>query len=39
MVSVGDTVFIRSERDDQIAQIFGGVADTDESAMAQAAGQ
>ncbi|HEX4425779.1 MAG TPA: L,D-transpeptidase [Terriglobales bacterium] len=39
MVSVGDTVSIRSERDEQIAQIFGGVADTDDSAMAQAAGQ
>jgi lipoprotein-anchoring transpeptidase ErfK/SrfK len=39
MVSVGDTVSIRSERDEQIAQIFGGVADTDESAMAEANGQ
>jgi lipoprotein-anchoring transpeptidase ErfK/SrfK len=39
MVSVGDTVSIRSERDEQIAEIFGGVADTDESAMAEAAGQ
>ncbi len=35
MVSVGDTVSIRSERDEQIAQIFGGVADTDTSAVAQ----
>lgn len=35
MVSVGDTVSIRSERDQQIAQIFGGVADTDTSAVAQ----
>lgn len=39
MVRVGDTVSIRSERDEQIAQIFGGVADTDESAMAEANGQ
>jgi lipoprotein-anchoring transpeptidase ErfK/SrfK len=39
MVSVGDTVSIRNERDEQIAQIFGGVADTDESAMADANGQ
>jgi lipoprotein-anchoring transpeptidase ErfK/SrfK len=39
MVSVGDTVSIRSERDEQIAQIFGGVADTDTSAVAQAQGQ
>jgi lipoprotein-anchoring transpeptidase ErfK/SrfK len=36
MVSVGDTVSIRNERDKQIAQIFGGVADTDASAVAQA---
>ncbi len=36
MVSVGDTVSIRSERDEQIAQIFGGVADTDASAVANA---
>jgi len=35
MVSVGDAVSIRSERDEQIAQIFGGVADTDTSAVAQ----
>jgi L,D-transpeptidase ErfK/SrfK len=35
MVSVGDTVSIRNERDEQIAQIFGGVADTDTSAVAQ----
>ncbi len=35
MVSVGDTVSIRSERDEKIAQIFGGVADTDVSAVAQ----
>jgi lipoprotein-anchoring transpeptidase ErfK/SrfK len=39
MVSVGDTVSIRNERDEQIAQIFGGVADTDALAMAQAQGQ
>jgi len=39
MVSVGDTVSIHNERDEQIAQIFGGVADTDESAMAEANGQ
>lgn len=36
MVSVGDTVSIRSERDEQIAQIFGGLADTDNSALALA---
>jgi lipoprotein-anchoring transpeptidase ErfK/SrfK len=36
MVSVGDTVSIRSERDEQIAQIFGGVADTDASSVAEA---
>ncbi len=34
MVSIGDTVSIRNERDEQIAQIFGGVADTDTSAVA-----
>jgi lipoprotein-anchoring transpeptidase ErfK/SrfK len=34
MVNVGDTVSIRSERDGQIAEIFGGVADTDTSAVA-----
>jgi lipoprotein-anchoring transpeptidase ErfK/SrfK len=39
MVRVGDTVSIRSERDEQIAQIFGGVADTDEAAMAETNGQ
>jgi lipoprotein-anchoring transpeptidase ErfK/SrfK len=36
MVRVGDTVSIRSERDEQIAQIFGGLADTDNSALALA---
>jgi lipoprotein-anchoring transpeptidase ErfK/SrfK len=36
MVGVGDTVSIRSERDPQIAQIFGGLADTDASPVAQA---
>ena len=36
MVSVGDTVSIRGERDEQIAGIFGGGADTEESALAQA---
>ena len=36
MVEVGDTVSIRSERDPQIAQVFGGLADTDASAVAQA---
>jgi hypothetical protein len=36
MVDVGDTVSIRSERDPQIAQVFGGLADTDASAVAQA---
>jgi lipoprotein-anchoring transpeptidase ErfK/SrfK len=35
MVSVGDTVSIRSERDEQIATIFGGVADTEASTVAQ----
>jgi lipoprotein-anchoring transpeptidase ErfK/SrfK len=36
MVDVGDTVSIRSERDPQIAQVFGGSADSDASAVAQA---
>ncbi|HTF42524.1 MAG TPA: L,D-transpeptidase [Terriglobales bacterium] len=36
MVGVGDTVSIRGERDPQSAQIFGGLADTDASAVAQA---
>jgi lipoprotein-anchoring transpeptidase ErfK/SrfK len=36
MVGVGDTVSIRSERDPQIAQIFGGFDDGDASAVAQA---
>jgi lipoprotein-anchoring transpeptidase ErfK/SrfK len=36
MVGVGDTVSIRSERDPETAQIFGGLADTDASAVAQA---
>jgi lipoprotein-anchoring transpeptidase ErfK/SrfK len=35
IVSVGDTVSIRNERDEQIAQIFGGVADTDRSTVAE----
>jgi lipoprotein-anchoring transpeptidase ErfK/SrfK len=35
MVRVGDTVSIRSERDEQIAQIFGGVPNNDTSALAQ----
>ena len=36
MVRAGDTVSIRSERDEQIAQVFGGVPDTESSALAQA---
>ncbi len=36
MVSVGDTVEIRGERDVQIAQIFGGEAETTATAVAQA---
>jgi len=36
MVSVGDTVSIRSERDERIAGDFGGVADTENSGFAQA---
>jgi lipoprotein-anchoring transpeptidase ErfK/SrfK len=36
MVGVGDTVSIRSVRDEQIARIFGGLDDTDASAVAQA---
>jgi lipoprotein-anchoring transpeptidase ErfK/SrfK len=35
MVGVGDTVSIRSERDPETAQIFGGLADSDASAVAQ----
>jgi lipoprotein-anchoring transpeptidase ErfK/SrfK len=35
IISVGDTVSIRNERDQQMAQIFGGEADTDGSAVAQ----
>jgi lipoprotein-anchoring transpeptidase ErfK/SrfK len=35
IVSVGDTVSIHSERDEQIAQIFGGVPNNDNSALAQ----
>ena len=35
MVSVGDTVEIRGERDEQIAQIFGGVAQTSVLAVAE----
>lgn len=35
MVSVGDTVEIRGERDAQIAQIFGGEADSSAFAQAQ----
>ncbi|MBZ5720253.1 MAG: L,D-transpeptidase [Acidobacteriia bacterium] len=36
MVNVGDTVEIRGERDQQLAQIFGGEADTTAKSMAQA---
>jgi len=36
MVSVGDTVEIRGERDEQVAQIFGGVAQTSVAATADA---
>jgi lipoprotein-anchoring transpeptidase ErfK/SrfK len=36
MVRTGDVVEIRAKRDEQIAQIFGGFAATDASAMAQA---
>ena len=36
MVRAGDTVSIRSERDEQIAQVFGGVPDSENSALAQA---
>ena len=36
MVRVGDTVEIRSARDEQIAQIFGGVADASSVVIAQA---
>ncbi len=36
MVRVGDTVEIRRERDEEIAQIFGGVADTGRAVIAQA---
>ncbi len=37
MVSIGDTVSIRGERDEQIAQIFGGAADTLVAAQTPAA--
>ena len=36
MVRVGDTVEIRMERDEEIAQIFGGVADASSAVIAQA---
>jgi lipoprotein-anchoring transpeptidase ErfK/SrfK len=36
MVSVGDTVSIRGERDPQMAQIFGGLSDAGMSAIAEA---
>ena len=36
MVRVGDTVEIRRERDEEIAQIFGGVADASGAVIAQA---
>jgi lipoprotein-anchoring transpeptidase ErfK/SrfK len=35
MVRAGDTVEIRAERNEQMAQIFGGLAATDTSALAQ----
>ena len=38
MVRVGDTVEIRRERDEEIAQIFGGVADASGAVIAQAQG-
>lgn len=37
MVSVGDTVSIRAERDEQVAQIFGGAANTLVAAQTPAA--
>jgi hypothetical protein len=37
MVSVGDTVLIRADRDEQVAEIFGGAAVTQEVAQAQPA--
>jgi hypothetical protein len=46
MVKLGDTVAIRGERDEQIAQVFGGVADAtvlasvrSAAAVAQAGGR
>jgi lipoprotein-anchoring transpeptidase ErfK/SrfK len=36
LVRVGDTVEIRAERSERVALIFGGVADTNASAIAQA---
>ena len=36
LVEVGDTVEIRAERDEQIAQIFGGAAGTELTTIAQA---
>ncbi len=36
MVSVGDTVEIRAERDDEIAQIFGGEVDATATTVARA---
>ena len=37
MVSVGDTVLIRADRDEQVAEIFGGALATQEVAQAQSA--
>ncbi len=37
MVSVGDTVLIRADRDEQVAEIFGGAVATQEVAQAQPA--
>ena len=37
MVSVGDTVLIRADRDEQVAEIFGGAAVTQEVAQTQPA--
>jgi len=37
MVSVGDTVLIRADRDEEVAEIFGGAAVTEEVAKAQPA--
>ncbi len=39
LVNVGDTVEIRGERDEQVAQIFGGVAQTSVAAVAEAAAE